>query len=84
MDNRKALLSRIVTCDFILDETALFLDTHPESAEALAFYQKHLEMRKTAAEEYAKKYGMLTHGDYNGQNSWQWVEGPWPWEYKEG
>ena len=55
MDDRKALLSRIVTCDFILAETALFLDTHPDCADALAFYQKHLELRKAAAEEYAKK-----------------------------
>ena len=39
---------------------------------------------RAICEEYAQKYGMLTHGDYNGQTSWQWTEGPWPWEYKEG
>lgn len=84
MDERKTLLSRIITTDFILAETALFLDTHPNSPDALAFYQKHLDMRKAAAEEYAKKFGMLTHGDFVGRSSWQWVEGPWPWEYEEG
>lgn len=84
MNEQKALLSRITTCDFILAETALFLDTHPECAEALAFYKKHLELRKAAAEEYAQKFGMLQHGDYNGQNTWQWTEGPWPWELGEG
>lgn len=84
MNEQKALLSRIMTCDFILTETALFLDTHPDCADALAFYKKHLEMRKNAAEEYAKKFGMLQHQDYDGQNTWQWTEGPWPWEYKEG
>ena len=66
MDDKKSLLMRIITCDFILTETALFLDSHPNCADALAFYQKHLAMRKAAAEEYAQKYGMLTHGDYNG------------------
>ena len=84
MNERKTLLSRIATCDFILYETALFLDTHPNCKDALDYYQKHLEMRKSAEEEYTKKFGMLKHSDYNGQNNWQWTEGPWPWEYEEG
>ena len=67
MEDKKSLLMRIMTCDFILAETALFLDSHPNCADALAFY-----------------YGMLTHADYAGQANWQWTEGPWPWEYKEG
>ena len=83
MNDKKTLLSRIATCDFVLTETALFLDTHPDCAEALAFYKKHLEMRKKAAEEYTEKFGMLRHEDYSGQNCWQWTEGPWPWEYEE-
>ena len=83
MNEKKMLLSRIATCDFVLTETALFLDTHPECAEALAFYKKHLEMRKKAAEEYTEKFGMLRHEDYIGQNKWQWTEGPWPWEFEE-
>ena len=48
MDDKKSLLMRIMTCDFILTETALFLDSHPNCADALAFYQKHLAMRNTA------------------------------------
>ena len=83
MNEQKKLLSRIATCDFILTETALFLDTHPDCSEALDFYRKHLEMRKKAAEEYTEKYGMLRHEDYIGQNKWQWTEGPWPWEFEE-
>ena len=83
MNEQKKLLSRIATCDFILTETALFLDTHPDCSEALTFYKKHSEMRKKAAEEYAEKFGMLRHEDYQGQNVWQWTEGPWPWEYEE-
>ena len=84
MDEKKTLFSRIVSCDFILTETALFLDTHPDCADAMAFYQKYLDMRKKASEEYAKKYGMLCHSDFSGETNWQWTEGPWPWEYKEG
>lgn len=83
MNEQKKLLSRISTCDFILTETALFLDTHPDCSEALDFYKKHLEMRRKAAEEYTEKFGMLRHEDYIGQNKWQWTEGPWPWEFEE-
>ena len=57
MNEQKLLLSRIATCDFVLTETALFLDTHPDCTEALSYYKKHLEMRKKAAEEYAEKFG---------------------------
>ena len=83
MNEQKKLLSRIATCDFILTETALFLDTHPDCSEALDFYKKHLEMRRKAAEEYTEKFGMLRHEDYIGQNKWQWTEGPWPLEFEE-
>ena len=34
MDDKKSLLMRIMTCDFILTETALFLDSHPNCADA--------------------------------------------------
>lgn len=84
MDERETLLSRIMTCDFILNETGLFLDTHPDNEEALAFFKKHQDMRKTAADEYSEKFGMLSYGGYSGQQHWQWVDGPWPWEYGEG
>ena len=40
-------------------------------------------MRKKAEEEYTEKFGMLCHKDYNSQKTWQWTEGPWPWEYEE-
>lgn len=83
MNEQKTLLSRIAICDFVLTETALFLDTHPDCAEALAFYAKHLEMKKKAEEEYTRRFGMLKHCDYRDQDTWQWVEGPWPWEYEE-
>ena len=83
MNEQKKLLSRIATCDFILTETALFLDTHPDCSEALDFYKKHLEMRRKAAEEYTEKFGMLRHEDYIGQNKRQWTECPWAWEYEE-
>ena len=80
---KKELMDKINQYSFAMNEANLFLDTHPDCTEALSYYKKHLEMRKKAAEEYAEKFGMLRHEDYSGQNTWQWTEGPWPWENEE-
>lgn len=79
MEDKRTLLHRIRVCDFILNETALFLDTHPDCTEALEYYQRHLVMQKEAHEKYVAAYGPLNRGDYQG-GCWKWVDGPWPWE----
>ena len=84
MDNaQKELLNRIRVCDFVLVETALFLDSHPQNEAALAYYKEHLAKRKAAAADYAARYGMLSMMDCPEESRWSWVDGPWPWEYRE-
>jgi spore coat protein JB len=80
---RDALLRQIQICDFALNDAALFLDTHPDDAEGLAFYKKYSEMRKKAVADYAAKHGPITQADYDGGPSWSWTDGPWPWQYGE-
>lgn len=83
MNEREVLLKRVQVCDFALNDAALFLDTHPEDPDALAFYKKYLDMRKKAAEDYTAKYGPLRKSDYDGGPRWTWVDGPWPWQNEE-
>lgn len=83
MNEREVLLKRVQVCDFALNDAALFLDTHPNDKDALAFYGKYKEMRAKAAEEYKAKYGPIERGDYNGGSHWEWVDGPWPWQKEE-
>ena len=83
MNNREMLMKRIQVCDFVLIDTALFLDTHPEDPMALAYYKKHLELREKAVSEYTSKYGPVTKGDYDGGPRWTWVDNPWPWQLEE-
>ncbi len=80
MDDKMMLLKRIQVCDFVLFETHLFLDTHPTDKEALAYYSKYQALRERAMDEYVKKYGPITAGQYDGGPTWRWVENPWPWE----
>ena len=79
-NEQRVLLNRIKVCDFVMVETGMFLDTHPTDKEALAFYQKHNDLYKTAKAEYILNYGPLMATDYDGGERWNWIDSPWPWE----
>ncbi len=83
MDEQNTLLARIMVTSFVLLETGLFLDTHPDNEAALAYYRQYLKMNKEAAAAYAEKYGMLSRSDLGETGNWQWVNGPWPWDIEE-
>ena len=42
-EDKKALLHEIRVCTFALIEAKLFLDSHPDDRQAIAFYRKHRE-----------------------------------------
>lgn len=81
MSEKQRLLREIQACDFNLFETALYLDSHKNDREALKYYNKHLKMAKELKEKYVKEYGPLVLSDNNSDRTWEWVKGPWPWEY---
>ena len=83
MTEREMLLRRVQVCDFALNDAVLFLDTHPDDAQALGFYKTHLEARKVAVRDFEEKFGPLTHGGYSGGPRWNWVDAPWPWQTEE-
>ena len=80
---RKDLLDWINKVSFAMNDTQLFLDTHPCNQEALAMLEDYKKQRKQALKEYAKYYGPLTVDSMDGTGQkWQWINDPWPW--KEG
>lgn len=83
MNNREMLLKQVQMYDFVLNDAALYLDTHPNDKNAQDYYKKHLQMRNSAANEYTAKYGPLLQHDFDGANSWRWVDSPWPWQLEE-
>lgn len=83
MNEREVLLKRVQICDFALFDTALYLDTHPDDQNALAFYKKYAAMRAETARVFVEKYGPITHMDYDGGDRWKWVDEPWPWQQEE-
>lgn len=85
MKNRQKeeLLNLIGTIGFNMFDTVLFLDTHPNNQEALAYYHKYHELQKQAVKEYTTHFGPLSSDDVNDTNRWTWVETPWPWEMED-
>ena len=82
MTDREILLRRVQISGLATGDAILYLDTHPNDAEALDYYKTNLEIRKSAAAEFERKYGPLTHSGPI-EKRWSWVDGPWPWQNEE-
>lgn len=82
-EEQKKMLLKIQELSFTLVDLNLFLDTHPDCQQALIDYnnltQEILKLKHT----YQMKYGPLTNfGHCPSKYPWQWVKGPWPWEFE--
>jgi len=82
VDIKSQLERKICEYDFALDELYLFLDSHPDNEKAMSLVKRFRLARKTAIEEYEKKYGkyFVTTNETPDTSPWQWTLGPWPWE----
>ena len=79
---RKELLQKINAVSFAVIDAQLFLDTHPEDQEALAYFYEYNSLRNKALDEYAKYYGPLTidTAKESCADRWSWINEPWPWQ----
>lgn len=80
MNEKARHMRKIKEYDFALKELNLYLDTHPNCRRALALFKKYKELRKKAVDEYISKFGPITPEQANDDQSWSWVQDPWPWE----
>lgn len=78
-NTQEKLLYELQVADFALHECVLYLDGHPYDRAAKEYYNKMLRKRKALEQEYEEKYGPITYYG-NTSDSWQWNDGPWPWE----
>ena len=82
MNEQQKLLQRIRALNFAVIDAGLYLDTHPDCRQALAYFRKHQAALKAAKAEYTQKFGPLTLAGQTGDERWDWIDGPWPWEGK--
>ena len=78
--NRNEMLRRVQEADFVLYDTALFLDTHPTCQAALEFFNHYQQVYTEAVAAYEAQFGPLVAFDTDTAQGWTWVQGPWPWE----
>ncbi len=74
------MLRRLSSVQFALAELTIFLDTHPNNAEALKMFNMYSEKYERLMTEYQRKYGPIVARDSDGNTDWEWINSPWPWE----
>lgn len=78
---RADLLRCVQAHCFAMHDLALYLDTHPTDADALAAYLGHKQAFDEVAEIWAKRFGALTMRQVCKEDGWlAWSNTPWPWE----
>ena len=80
---RKELLHKIQQISFTVDDTVLFLDTHPSDRQALAYYYKQLALLDELERQYVEQFGPLSDRQAAGQTKWTWPDTPAPWMREE-
>ena len=77
----KKLMRELQTVEFALVDTVLYIDAYPCSSEALAYYHKLRQERMEILSKMAHCNTPLTNLDNTSENSWDWTNAPWPWEF---
>ena len=81
---RVKLLRRIQEYNFMMIESALFLNNQPCCEAAQVAFCKYQKMYLEALAEYEDCYGPLTYNGVNvNRDGWKWVNSPWPWEVED-
>jgi spore coat protein JB len=80
-NNQQAMLLEIQRLQFAAIELNLYLDTHPDDQQALMSYNSIVPQLKQRIASYEQLCGPLFHfGMSASQQSWQWINSPWPWD----
>lgn len=80
--SREKLLKEISMISFAIVDLTLYLDTHSDDQDAVAYVKQYITIYNRLCEEYACQYGPLKVRDavYNDCKDWKWADMPLPWE----
>ncbi|MBO5340211.1 MAG: spore coat protein CotJB [Oscillospiraceae bacterium] len=67
---------------FVIQELALYLDTHPDDAEAFALFKQYTAMEKSAKEAYENANGPIKRSSAARGDRYTWLQDPWPWNFE--
>jgi len=80
MNERQMKLLAVQQAGFVMYDTALFLDTHPNCSQALEHYARARSDYNQAKSEYESAFGPLTMSSAGANGCWDWISTPMPWE----
>ena len=80
--SKSGLIDVINKTSFAVNDIKLFLNSHPDCPQALAYFHEHNELRNAALKEYSRRFGPLTidTASEGARNHWAWIHEKWPWE----
>ena len=74
------LLKELMEVEFVVLETALYLDTHPNDPVALYRHKMYTDQLKQVKDAYEMQYGPMTIFGHEYGDNWRYINSPWPWE----
>ena len=77
----ETMLNQLQTLAFVIQELALYLDTHRDDEEALELYRAYQQMYHKAKDQYYNQTGRPLNHMTPGLGEYRWLDDPWPWEY---
>ena len=77
-------LGELQSLGFAMHELGLYLDTHQNDVEAVSLFNQYAEMYEAAIQQYEQNGGVLMQMRAAQRGSYEWLDNPWPWDYKEG
>lgn len=80
LTEREALLKQITILDFMTLDLQLFLNTHPQNAEALEMYNVCAQNAAAAKRIYEQQFSSLVGFRSENPREWVWQAEPWPWQ----
>ena len=78
--NKNELQTRIGEVQFVCVELNLYLDTHPDDADALNDYLSYSRLLGELINEYETEYGPLLGFGHSPSDKGSWALSEWPWE----
>lgn len=79
-NGRRELFEQIGAISFALDDLRLYLDTHPDCAEALALFTEYQKQRHDLIASYTSQFGPIDSYYVDTENGWSWINEPMPWK----
>lgn len=80
MNDQAKLLTEIDSLCFALIDLNLYLDVNRDDKDIIKLYNQYLNKKNNLLDIYQKKYGPITLNMENINNTWDWINSPWPWE----